>query len=119
MAARRAASSSPSSRLGACLLLILTNIVAVRVAVTAEATSLLGAANCGSIDACRAGVANDACCKAINAAIDQGTCACACKQLAIFGHVNLAGACGQKAGCPRCRNCHCSKLISDEPASSM
>ncbi|MQM04455.1 hypothetical protein Taro_037247 [Colocasia esculenta] len=94
------------------VLLLLLNVAAVRVAIAGEAPHQLGA-NCGSIDACRAGVANDACCRAINSAIVQGTCSCACRQLSVYDHPNLAATCSQKSGCPMCRNCKCSGASSD------
>lgn len=64
---------------------------------------------CGSLGDCRAGLANRNCCNALEAAIMEGGCACACKKLSSFGTHGLMASCG-KNSCSRCKHCSCPYL---------
>ncbi|CAA7402838.1 unnamed protein product [Spirodela intermedia] len=62
-------------------------------------------ASCGSLSICHGGEANKNCCKAINTAIMEGGCSCACTKLSRLATRGLIGRCADAGTCTKCQSC--------------
>ncbi|CAA7402836.1 unnamed protein product [Spirodela intermedia] len=62
-------------------------------------------ASCGSLSICHGGEANTNCCKAINTAIMEGGCSCACTKLSRLATHGLIGRCADAGTCTKCQSC--------------